>query len=39
VARDLEIIHAHLNDFDFSRFCAQGQNMTIDEAVALALKE
>jgi tetratricopeptide (TPR) repeat protein len=39
VERDLEVIHSRLNDADVSRLCAEGQKMTDDEAVALALKE
>jgi hypothetical protein len=39
VERDLEVIHSGMNDSDFSRLCAEGQQLTVDEAVALALKE
>jgi len=39
VERDLEVIHSDLNDSDFARLSAEGQSMTVDEAVALALDE
>ena len=39
VDRDLEVIHALLNDSDFARLWAEGQSMTVDEAVALALEK
>jgi len=39
VERDLEVIHSKLNASDFARLSTEGQNMTVDEAVALALEE
>jgi hypothetical protein len=39
VERDLEVIHSRLDDSDFARLWAEGQSMTVDEAVALALEE
>jgi hypothetical protein len=39
VQRDLETIHSRLIDADLSRLCAEGQKLTVDEAVALALQE
>jgi predicted ATPase/class 3 adenylate cyclase len=39
VERDLAVIHSKMNDTDFARFSAEGQAMTVEEAVALALKE
>ena len=37
--RDLEIIDSGMNDLDVSTLYTEGQNLTVDEAVALALKE
>jgi hypothetical protein len=39
VERDLEVIHTKLNDSDFVRLSTEGQSMTVDETVALALEE
>ena len=39
VERDLEVIHSQLNDSEFVRLTAEGQRLTIEEAVALALQE
>jgi predicted ATPase/class 3 adenylate cyclase len=39
VERDLAIISSKLEDADFARFSAEGPAMTVEEAVALALKE
>jgi len=39
IERDLEVIHSHLNNSDFARLSTEGQSMTVDEAVALALDE
>jgi hypothetical protein len=39
VERDLERVHARLNDAELSRLCAEGETLTVDEAVALALQE
>jgi predicted ATPase/class 3 adenylate cyclase/Tfp pilus assembly protein PilF len=39
VERDLEVIHTKLNDSDFARLSAEGQSLTVDEALALALEE
>jgi tetratricopeptide (TPR) repeat protein len=39
VARDLEVIHSRLNDPDFDRLSSEGQRLTVEEAVALALEE
>ena len=39
VERDLEVIHSRLKDPDFARLSTEGQSMTVDEAVALALEE
>ena len=39
VERDLEVIHSRLNDSDFARLSTEGQSMTVEEAVALALEE
>jgi predicted ATPase/class 3 adenylate cyclase len=39
VERDLTVIHSKLNNSDFARLWAEGQSMTVDEAVALALQE
>ena len=39
VERDLEVIHSHLNDSDFARLSTEGQRLTVDEAVALALED
>ena len=39
VERDLVVIHSNLNDSDFARLSSQGQAMTIEEAVNLALEK
>jgi predicted ATPase/class 3 adenylate cyclase len=39
VERDLEVIRATLSDSDFARLTAEGQKLTVEEAMALALKE
>jgi tetratricopeptide (TPR) repeat protein len=39
VERDLEVIHSHLNDSDFASLSAEGQTMTVEEAITLALEE
>ncbi len=39
IERDLEVIHSLINDSDMARFSTEGQNMTVEEAVALALDE
>jgi hypothetical protein len=39
VERDLEVIHSRLNESDFATLSTEGQSMTVDEAVALALEE
>jgi predicted ATPase len=39
VERDLEVIHSRLSDSDFARLSTEGQRLTLDEAVALALEE
>jgi tetratricopeptide (TPR) repeat protein len=39
VGRDLEVIHSKLNESDFARLSTEGQSMTVEEAVALALEE
>ena len=38
VERDLAVIHSNLNDADFLRLSEEGQSMTLEEAVALALE-
>jgi len=38
VERDLEVIRSKLNDSDFVRLSTEGQTLTVDEAVALALE-
>ena len=39
VERDLAIINSKLNDSDFASLSAEGQAMTVEEAVAFALEE
>jgi len=39
VERDLAVIRSKLNDSDFAKFSTEGQAMTVEEAVALALEE
>jgi tetratricopeptide (TPR) repeat protein len=39
VERDLVVIHSNLNDSDFAKLSSQGQAMTIEEAVNLALEK
>jgi hypothetical protein len=39
VERDLDVIHSQLDDSEFVRVSAEGQGLTIEEAVALALQE
>ena len=39
VERDLEVIRYQLNDAEFARVSADGQRLTMEEAVALALQE
>ena len=39
VERDLEVIHSQLNDSEFAKVSADGQRLTMEEAVALALQE
>jgi hypothetical protein len=39
VERDLEVIHSQLNDSEFARFSTDGQMLTFEEGVALALQE
>jgi tetratricopeptide (TPR) repeat protein len=39
IERDVTVIHSKLNDSAFARLSAEGQAMTVDEAVALALEE
>jgi tetratricopeptide (TPR) repeat protein len=39
VERDLAIIHAKLNDAEFAKFSEEGQAMTVDQAITLALQE
>lgn len=39
VERDLEVIHSQLNDSDFARLSTEGQRLTVEEAVALALEK
>jgi hypothetical protein len=39
VERDLAVIHSKLNDSDFAKLSTEGQAMTVEEAVALALEE
>jgi len=38
VGRDLEIIHSKLNDSEFAQLTAEGQRLTIEKVVALALE-
>jgi tetratricopeptide (TPR) repeat protein len=37
--RDLAVIHAKLDDSDFAKLSAEGQAMSVEEAVELALKQ
>lgn len=39
VGRDLEVIHSKLNESELARLWAEGQSMTVDQAVAFALQE
>jgi predicted ATPase len=39
VERDLEVLRSQLNDSDFVRLTAEGQRLTVEEAMALALQE
>ena len=39
VERDLAVIHSKLSKSDFARLSTEGQKMTVDETVALALEE
>jgi len=39
IERDLEVIHPRLNESDFARLSTEGQRLTVDEAVGLALEE
>ncbi len=39
VERDLEVLRSQLNDSDFARLTAEGQRLTMEEAVTLALQE
>jgi tetratricopeptide (TPR) repeat protein len=39
VERDLDFVHSRLNDSDFARLSTEGKRLTVEEAVALALKE
>jgi len=39
VERDLEVIHSRLNDSNFARLSSEGQRLTVDEAVTLALEK
>jgi predicted ATPase/class 3 adenylate cyclase len=38
VERDLAVIHSKVNDAEYAELCAQGQAMTVERAVALALE-
>ena len=38
VERDLTVIHSRINDSDFTQFHIEGQSMTVEEAVTLALE-
>jgi tetratricopeptide (TPR) repeat protein len=39
VDRDLEVIRSHLDEADLTRLWGEGQAMTVEEAIALALQE
>ena len=39
VERDLAVIHSKLDDNEFTRLSAEGQAMTVEQAIALALEE
>ena len=39
VERDLESIHSKLSESDFARLSTEGQRLTVDEAVVLALEK
>ena len=39
IEHDLAVIHSRLKASDFARLSTEGQIMTVDEAVALALEE
>jgi len=39
VERDLAVIHSKLNEAEYAELCAQGQAMTVEEAVTLALED
>jgi predicted ATPase len=39
VERDLKVIHSKLSDSEFARLSTEGQRLTVEEAVALALEE
>ncbi len=39
VERDLGVIHSRLNDSEFARLSAEGQRLSVEAAVALALEE
>jgi predicted ATPase len=39
IERDLDLVHSRLNDSDFVRLSGEGQRLTVEEAVALALEE
>jgi predicted ATPase/class 3 adenylate cyclase len=39
VGRDLAVIHSKLNDADFVRLSIEGQAITVEEAITLALEE
>jgi tetratricopeptide (TPR) repeat protein len=39
VERDLAVLHSQLNDSEFDRLTIEGQRLTVEEAVALALQE
>jgi hypothetical protein len=39
VERDLEVIHSHLNASDLAKLSSEGQRLTVEEAIALALEE
>jgi len=39
VERHLEVIHSKLSGSDFAKLSTEGQRLTLDEAVALALEE
>jgi tetratricopeptide (TPR) repeat protein len=37
VDRDLAVIHARIDDIEYTRFAAEGRSMTVEEAILLAL--